>query len=59
MLLHTATREDLRHRGHASTLVEMVLAEVSAQPEQVVVRCPFVRWWQTADTGQQSRPCVT
>jgi predicted GNAT family acetyltransferase len=58
VLLHTATREDLRHRGCASTLVEKVLAEVSVQ-QHVVVRCPFVRWWQTADTAQRSRPCVT
>jgi predicted GNAT family acetyltransferase len=59
VLLHTATREDVRHRGYASALVESVLAELSAQPDHVVVRCPFVRWWQAADPAQRSRPCVT
>ena len=58
VLLHTATREDVRHRGYASALVEKVLAEVAAQ-QHVVVRCPFVRWWQAADPAQRSRPCVT
>ena len=46
VLLHTATPEDLRHRGYASTLVEGALDELARDGSHVLVRCPFVRWWQ-------------
>lgn len=46
VVLHTATPEPLRHRGYASTLVEAVLAELEREQAHVLIRCPFVRWWQ-------------
>jgi predicted GNAT family acetyltransferase len=48
VLSHTATPEPLRHRGYASALVERALAQLDADGSRVVVRCPFVRWWQGA-----------
>jgi predicted GNAT family acetyltransferase len=47
-VLHTATPEPLRHRGHASALVEVVLAQLADEGVTVHVRCPFVRWWQSS-----------
>ena len=52
VVLHTATPEPLRHRGYASTLVERALAELDRDGAHVLVRCPFVRWWQTT-TGSR------
>ena len=51
VVLHTATPEALRHRGHASTLVERALAELERDGAHVMVRCPFVRWWQSTTSA--------
>ena len=48
VLSHTATPEPLRHRGYASALAERVLAQLDLDGSRVLVRCPFVRWWQGA-----------
>ena len=43
LLLHTATDPALRGRGHATRLVEAVLADVAQRGLVPSVRCPFVR----------------
>ena len=43
VLLHTATDPALRGRGHATRLVEAVLADVADRGLVPSVRCPFVR----------------
>ena len=48
VLSHTATPEPLRHRGYAGALVGRALAQLDQDGSRVVVRCPFVRWWQSA-----------
>lgn len=43
LLLHTATDPAARGQGHATRLVEAVLADLAARRLVPSVRCPFVR----------------
>ena len=43
VLLYTATPPEARHRGHATALVEAVLADLRARSRPYAVGCPFVR----------------
>ena len=43
VLLYTATPPEARHQGHATALVEAVLADLRARSEPYAAGCPFVR----------------
>ena len=56
VLLHTATAPGLRGRGHATALVQAVMADIAVRGLSPTVRCPFIRSYLRRTSASNGPP---